>query len=376
MNFKLRVGFSTTSVENGLRGGILDGIGQYTKQLYNQLIQNGHTVVPYAFQPFGQHPKLKFSKRFSFSYPTSMLLSMLSAKRFPHFSPDVDLFHFTDFCAIPCQRPSLLTIWDTIPITHPEWVSKTARYLAPPVLKASARCADHIAVPSSHAAEDVSRHFDIPMSKISILPCAIEDTWFLPRSKVQIDALLDRYGLTPGFWLTVGTLQPRKNIETLVRAYCRLSESIRSVQKFVIVGHYGWGCEKLRSYLSSTKSREDGVFWLNDLRCNEDLRSLYQAAQGYIFLSLYEGFGLPLLEAFASGIPVISSDLTSLPEVAGEAALLVDPRDENSLMRAMESFTTDKALRGHYAECGRLRAQQFRWSNILPKTVQLYKKLL
>jgi alpha-1,3-rhamnosyl/mannosyltransferase len=143
---------------------------------------------------------------------------------------------------------------------------------------------------------------------------------------------MEKFGLAPGYFLFVGTLQPRKNVERIVAAYKSLPSELQEERHLVIAGQAGWGSASLLTQIQSLQ-QEGKCSWLKYVAA-EDLKTLYQCAGAFVFPSLWEGFGIPVLEAFASRVPVITSNLSSLPEVAGDAAILIDPYSVSDLREA------------------------------------------
>ena len=186
--------------------------------------------------------------------------------------------------------------------------------------------------------------------------------------------MLQKYGLKPGYFLFVGTLQPRKNVEGILAAFQALPEELRRSRGLVIAGKAGWGADALAAKLHGLRS-EGACHWLQYVPADE-LKALYQCAGVFVFPSLWEGFGIPVLEAFASGIPVIASNVSSLPEVAGDAALLVDPQGITELRNAMERLAQDRDFAQTLIERGRLRARQMTWETCAKKTLEVYRQAL
>jgi glycosyltransferase involved in cell wall biosynthesis len=263
------------------------------------------------------------------------------------------------------------TLHDAIPLAHPEWANPKHRALKNRVMRTAARWADCIITVSQAMVPIIVEHFRIPLERISVVHNGVDDVWFEPVPSELRAKVRSRHGVAPGFFLTVGTLQPRKNIGRLLEAYRALPNSVRKQHPLVIVGRASWGVNDLIPTLRAAEAAGD-VRWL-DYVSDEELRALFHSAHAFVFPSLYEGFGLPVLEAFASGIPVVTSNVSSLPEVAGDAALLVDPLDIDALRDGMLRVTEDIALRARLVAAGSLRATQFTWRACAQQVLAVYR---
>ena len=236
------------------------------------------------------------------------------------------------WCPALARTPVVATMHDAIPLAIPNGPIP----VAPPknwMLRDCAQCADaRIAI--SHAAiPELIEHYRIPGSRIRVVPLGVSASWFERPDDAATARTLAKHALSRGYFLNVGTLQPRKNIGALIDAYERLPQSIRSHRQLVLVGKYGWGVEVLRTRLDSLRSG-GRVVWL-DYVTHDELLALYAGAGIFVFPSLAEGFGLPMLEAFAMGLRVIASDLPSLVEVGQQHAHFVSARDADAISDAM-----------------------------------------
>lgn len=373
----MRVGVSTTTVELALAGGIGDGISHYTEQLVSGLAQAGDSVIEYAFLEGVQRlgGTLQRSRPLPGRFATLAGLGIATMGLAKVFAPAVDVFHCTDFKVIPARCPVVATLWDAIPLAHPEWLSSRTRRVAPFVISRVAHFADRIICATEHAAGEIVRYFRVPSNRVSVVPWGISDDWFDPVPAERVNRTLKKYELAPGFVLAVGTIQPRKNVMRLIEAYERLPRQVRLDHQLVIVGRLGWGSDDVA--LAIRRLQEAGsARWLQDMRSNEELRDIYAAARVLVFPSLYEGFGLPLLEAFASGLPVITSNATCLPEVSRGAALEFDPLDGIALADAIASLVRDDSELARRRELGLLRARELSMSKAVRLTREVYRLAL
>lgn len=361
----LTIGFSTIALQSR------DGIGHYTTQLFKQLQLLDVQTKEYKFTSLGTKGQLKDN------YLYQVLSGLLSKGSSSQAETSFDLFHSTDFKIVPMKCPVIATLWDAIPFAHPEWVSSSLRtWISLQLIKKSSRFADHVVTASMHAAEDIVKYYKVRESDISVIPCGIDDFWYENLDHQRVLHVLKKYGLKEkGYFLSVGTLQPRKNYDRLIDAYLALPRSIREERKLVIVGRNGWKNEKLLQKMQFY-IREGFIEWLPNVTSDDDLRHLYKAAGVFVFPSLYEGFGLPLVEAFASGVPVIVSNVTSLPEISQKAAVEVDPYSISELRDAMMLLATNSSEREKRIQLGKLRAADYRWEKIMPRMLDLYKSQL
>lgn len=238
----------------------------------------------------------------------------------------------------------------------------------------SLRRADMLITDSEFTRQEVARHFSWPLDKIRSVSLASSPE-FYPRSQAEWSATGVRYGLTmSGYTLFAGTIEPRKNLDVLLDAYGLLPLNLRQRWPLVMTGYQGWQSEKLHERIKAA-SREGWVRYLGYVPA-EDLPLLYAGARLFAFPSLYEGFGLPILEAMASGVPVVCSNSSSLPEVAGDAAGMCEAMDVDSLSGLIATGLEDDIWRNSSIEKGLARAAGFSWQRCAEETVAVYREAI
>ena len=283
----------------------------------------------------------------------------------------VDLVHGTDFVLPPTHARTLLSIHDFAYLIHPETASRELRRYLQTVVPRNVRRADHIHV-NSHATQQDMEHFlAVPRSKSTIIYSGSGND-FYPRSAAEIQATRQRLQLPERYLLNVGTVQPRKNIERLIDAYAALG-SLAASTPLVIAGKRGWLAEPIYAAVERHQLQERILFL--DFVADEDLPGLYAGALALVYPSLYEGFGVPICEAQACGTLVITSNVSSMPEIAGTAALLVDPLSVDSITQALQRVLRDEALQMWAREAGPRQAAHFVWQNTGLDMLKLYEQV-
>lgn len=318
------------------------------------------------------------SAAFGCAYGLSAALSTVTALPFPGaggIERRIDVFHAPDHL-VPKLRgvPVVATICDALAVKRPDWINAGAGRYRSILVQSAAKWARHVIAISATMVPDLVQHFGIPEKSISVVHMGVGQEWFEPAPETEKTAVLEKYGIAAGYFLFVGTLQPRKNVENIVAAYEGLPREIRSARQLVIAGQPGWGSAPLQERLR-VMQQERQCIWLQYVPARE-LRALYQCAGAFVFPSLSEGFGMPVLEAFASEVPVITSNLSSLPEVAGQAAVLIDPYSVSELRDAMARLAENAGLAASLVEKGRVRARELSWELCAGKTLEVYRKIL
>lgn len=370
----MNIGLSTTSIEPCHVGGHIDGIGVYSAHLSKGLSKLGQTVTNFSFPPKSSSSTLICSEPFPSSYKILGCLSIVSAGYIRHELP-VDLMHFTDYRIFPVKCPAVATLHDAIPLKFPEMCNPRLRTLKNLVLRSTAKYADHFITLSQASVPDLVEYYRVPENRISVVGCGVSEEWLVEPDVNKVDQTLRKYHLQRGYFLFVGTIQPRKNLDRIIAAYSKLPHSIRKERKLVCVGRAGWQCEKTLSLLQELIVQGDAV-WLNTIENEKELRCLYTGAGVFVFPSLYEGFGIPVLEAFACGIPVITSNVSSLPEVSRQIGIEIDPTSVDDLANAMEWLAQDETERNQRATSGRNLAQSMTWDVVARQTLKIYEKII
>ncbi len=284
----------------------------------------------------------------------------------------VDLFYSPDFVLPPTlpRTRTVLTVHDLSFLHYPDhFVPKLVRYLESVVPRSVAR-ADRVLADSEATRADLIRLLGVPPEKVEVLYSGVDPRFRPEPEPGERERLRARYGVgDQPYVLSVGTLQPRKNFVRLIRAFARLrSATLRLAPRLLIAGGRGWLYEEV---LEEAERRGDRVRLLGFVD-DADLPALYRNARLFVFPSFYEGFGLPVLEAMACGVPVVCSSASSLPEVAGDAALLVDPHDEEGLAAAMERALADETLRAEMRARGLQQAARFTWDRAARQLLSVF----
>jgi alpha-1,3-rhamnosyl/mannosyltransferase len=234
--------------------------------------------------------------------------------------------------------------------------------------------ADALITDSEYTRRELADYFSWPIERIHTVPLA-SSAEFHPRSPEVLRDTLSRHGLeVDGYSLFVGTIEPRKNIDTLLDAYCRLPMAVRTRWPLILTGYHGWRNDAIHQRLETAR-REGWARYLGFVP-SEELPLLFAGARLFTFPSLYEGFGLPVLEAMSSGVPVVCSNSSSLPEVAGDAALMCEPLDVEGLTALLQRGLEDESWRMTAIEQGLQHAAGFSWERCAMETLQVYHKVL
>ncbi len=281
----------------------------------------------------------------------------------------VDLLHGPAFVGpLASACPLVITVHDLSFIFYPQGFRTLNRSYLQLLTRLSARRARRVIAVSHSTKRDLIQHYGLLPDKVDVIHNGV-DASFRPLSADQVAAFRTRAGLPDRFVLFVGTLEPRKNVARLIEAYARLP---KERPPLMLVGGKGWLYDDIFARVEAL-DLSDEVCFVGYVPA-EDLPCWYNAAELFVYPSLYEGFGLPPLEAMACGTAVITSTASSLPEVVGEAGLLVDPAEPAALATAMEQVLSDRELRETMRAAGRVRAQDFSWQKTARCTVNSYQR--
>ena len=290
------------------------------------------------------------------------------------FSGPVDLFHSPDFVLPPIRRAkTIVTVHDLSFLRYPECYEAAFREYLESAVPRSVNRADLVLADSESTRRDLIELLAVESDRVEVLYSGVDGRFHPIADEVFLARVRERYGLPERFILSVGTLQPRKNLERLIEAYARLADGIDFEMRLVVAGGWGWLYESIFRRVEDLGL--DGKVVFLGFFADDDLPALYNLADLFVFPSLYEGFGLPPLEAMACGVPVVSSNVSSLPEVVGGAAEMVDPLDVDGLAEAMLWVLSDGGLRAEMIRKGLARAGQFTWEAAVRVLLCIYERL-
>lgn len=264
---------------------------------------------------------------------------------------------------------AVVTVHDVSCLVNPAWFRRHHALYYRAMIARSARRAAMVIADSEATASDLRRRLAIPRERLRVIPLGV-DTLFRPSPPEDAERVRKRHGLPGKFLLFVGTQEPRKNLPRLVEAFTRIAPEIP--HSLVLAGRPGWKDSPLRRALARSEYRDRII--TPGFVARDELPALLTAADGFVWPSLYEGFGLPPLEAMACGTPVLTSNAASLPEVTGDAALTVDPENTADIAAAMKRLVTDMPLREALREKGLKRVGAFAWQHTAELTAEVYRQ--
>lgn len=297
-------------------------------------------------------------------------LFALQAKRFsPH-----ALYHEPGFAALPYAGPMVMTVYDLSCFDHPDMHPAERVRLVEQHMPASLARAERIIVISEATGRALHTRFNIPTERIRRTYLAA-DACFHPRSAAAVAPVIAGFSLQAGAYvLSVGTLEPRKNLPALFAAYAGLPATLRRQFPLVVAGMKGW--QENAALRFAAPLLQKGELRLLGYVSDDILPFLYAGAAAFVYPSRYEGFGLPPLEAMAAGIPVITSNQTSLPEIVGDAGVMVDPDDVDGLRENLRQLLENRTYASDLGQRGLLRSRLFSWSRCISETKSVYEEIL
>jgi len=287
-----------------------------------------------------------------------------------------DLIHYTMPMPVPARMPCpvITTFHDIIPFIHREWVPPVRGYRLRQGMRSAARHAQHLIADSETTRRDVIAHFGRPACQVTAVPLGADRQLPCPSEAQARQIIRTHYQLEPGFVLCVGSLEPRKNIPRVVDAFSLLCQRNPAMPPLVVVGGGDWRKTRLQAII--TKNQLQSRVFFTDHVPAAHLAALFRCAGVFVYPSLSEGFGIPPLEAMTFGCPVITSNTSSLPEVVGDAALLVDPYDSSALAAAIDEVLTDRSLASSLRRRGEDHVRQFTWQRCAQETIAVYQRVL
>jgi glycosyltransferase involved in cell wall biosynthesis len=373
----MRIGIDYTSAA---RQGA--GIGRFTRELIRRamaldtdneyrLLVAGREPIPPAHlphldsrhklvqTPISERTLVRLWHRLRVPLPVELALGRL------------DIFHSPDFVLPPVARATkVLTIHDLSFLRVPECADPRLRWYLGQVVPRSVRRADYLLADSESTRRDLIELLGVPPERAQVIYGGVDPTFAPVEDKAALQAIRERYALGRPFILAVGTLEPRKNYPNLIRAFAQARERAHLPHVLLIVGKKGWVYEPIFAAVEELGLQDVVLF--PGFVPDAELPALYSAADLLATPSFYEGFGLPPLEAMACGTPVVVADVSSLPEVVGDAGLRVDPHNVDALAEAILSLIQDSALRRSLRATGFVQARKFTWDKAARELLTVY----
>jgi len=365
----------------------LTGIGRYTWELASALMLAPETsdlkffagqhfvdALPQACESAGNqhHIKQWVQKSYIATELYRLLMPVFKKKALKGY--DDYLYHGPNFFLPPFAGHKVATFHDLSPFTWAECnTPQRIRFTQKEALKTLA-CADALITDSLYTRQELAKYFNWPIENIYAVPLACSAD-FHPREHAECLQVLNQYCLVyQQYSLYVGTIEPRKNLLVLLDAYSRLPLETRCRYPLILAGYQGWRNEAIMQKIAKAE-REGWARYLGFLPA-DDLPILFSGARVFCFPSLYEGFGLPVLEAMASGVPVVCSNSSSLPEVIGDVGLMSHPDDVVTLTELLLQAAEDESWRQSAINKGLIRSAQFSWHKCAEQTISVYQKVM
>lgn len=378
----MRIGIDCRTILNPERGEKA-GIGHYTYYLVKHLLKvdKKNEYVLYFDYTYPEpreflnvpnvtvrhFPFSRYKRYLPFGYAHILITAELKRDR-------LDVFHApANIIPYGYKRPSVVTVHDLAIYKHPEWFPEGQDFSKRVLVPSSLQRARKIIAVSQSTRQDVKKIFGVPEAKIKVVYEGLsKEKRVTTQGRVAVQ---NRYKLAPNYVFTVGVLEPRKNLPGLIKAFDAIVNSNWKKWKdwqLVIAGAKGW-------------KYDDTMRAIKDAKCGSCIRyigyvsheekvALMSGASVFAFPSLWEGFGLPVLEAMGMGVPVLSSDVSAIPEVAQGAALLINPKKPTEIQAGLKELMTSPDRRQELAELGKVRAQSFSWTEVARETLKIYEQ--
>ncbi len=358
------------------------GVGRYAKSLVDAIykLDDKNQIILFetcvkdlktSFNVPFPEKKLNWSKK---RWRLSSLISLYLNLNFTKYVGEGDIFHATDhiFPNLPKQK-KVFTIHDisylSLPNTHLKTNSLFLKIAMPILLKK----ADKVICISEYTKKEVLQNYNISEDKTKMIYLGIDPIFFEKVDEIKISQNKTKWNIPEKYILYVGNIEPRKNLSRLIEAYS-LVRSTGLEEKLIIAGKKSWLYKDIINKVSDLGLEKDVIF--TGIVPDSDLPALYQGAILFVFPSLLEGFGLPPLEAMASGIPVITSSTSSLGEICSNSALTVDPQKVNEIAQAIKAVITNQNLKKDLINRGYKNAQKFNWEKTALETMEVYRSIL
>ncbi len=359
------------------------GVGRYTRELTEALLrqQGGPDAVevrPFFVAPRADYPladggKVAHLQRGIRSWRLEMLARQLTGRATRGPWDGAHLYHAPDVVFPPVRgMPVVATVHDLSYVVYPRYHTRLNGAYLRVMTPLIARRARAIIAVSEATGQDLIERLGVSARRVHVVYSGISPLFTRRPSDERIVASRQKYGLEEGFILSVGTLEPRKNLSAVLRAYRLLRERLGDAPALALVGGAGWGLSEQQLLGSAQSTRVRRLGYVPD----EDLAALYASCDAFVYPSFYEGWGLPVAEALSLGAPTITSTVSSLPEVVGEAALLVDPHSVEAIAAALERVLTDSTEAERLRRAGPIQAARFTTAKWVEGTVAVYRQAL
>lgn len=347
----------------------LEGIGWFTHEVVRRLV---HRHPDWCFVLFFDRP---FDQRFLFADNVSGVVLPPPARHpflwyawFEWAVPaalrrcEADVFFSPDgYCSLKANTKTVMVTHDLAHLHFPAEIPRMARHYYDYFVPRYLRRAEQVIAVSEFTRQDILQQYDVPAQKITVAGNGCREG-FAPISSEQQAAVREKYTQGQPYFLYLGAVHPRKNVQQLIAAFDRFKSQHHSAVKLVIGGRFSWQTGSIREAYENATHREDIIF--TGYVAEAELPALLGSALALTYVSLFEGFGVPLLEAMHAEVPVLTSDVSSLPEVAGAAALKVSPESVEQIAEAMSELYTNARLRAELIEAGRLQRMRYSWEAV------------
>jgi glycosyltransferase involved in cell wall biosynthesis len=357
----LRVGYDTTATTLNRAGE-----ARYVRDLLGALRQlddlDVRVLAPTRRVPGGGLQRIALQAAIQGLYQPWVLPGRARAQ-------GVDVLHLTRPLVAPMPRlstPTVVTVHDVLPLRAPEYFSKVIRANFRALAPRTIRAADAVLAVSEYCRGEVVELLGVDPGRVHVVPEGVDERF---RPMPRPDHLAERFGIDRPYVLCVGTMEIRKNLPAALRAFAALGSG-RSEFQLVVTGGQGWMNAEFGSVLDQLRDDIVVTGYVSD----DDLVALLSSAACFVYPSFLEGFGLPPLEAMASGTPVVTSNVSSLPEVVGDAAILVDPREPTAIAHGLRRALLDPALREQMRQRGLARAHHYSWERTTQTILRIYRE--